>query len=132
MEMMGSEPGTVMCSGCDVCDGDNSATEEGRDELLDFFGLNGRRYDRNSAILHLGGAGTAVLPRCAGSGLLSRWTRKDIALLVAAGKRAGLVEESQAFPWKGRMGLTEAGMRSWKKSRSRGSAILSPFSRKGI
>ncbi len=122
LEMMGSQPGTVICSGCDVCDGTASASVEGRDELLDFFGRNGARHDRNSAIFHLYGSG---------SGILSRWSRKDIALLISEGKRAGIIDEALSFPWKGKLRLTETGKQSWNAKRSRSSAFFSLFYRRG-
>ncbi len=110
MRMMGAEPGSVLCSGCDVCEGRARNSAEGMEELLDFFGRNGRRHNKKASILLLSGKGKAGLRRCAGSGSLSGWEMRDLALLVASGKQAGILGESGSFPWKGKLFLTRRGL----------------------
>ncbi len=96
------------CSGCDVCGG-GPGSPEGLGEIMEFFTVNARRFDTAEAtrlltqgILETKGP-SGDPPLCAGSGLLTGWSRRETRSLIAEALRRHYLEKYPAFPWKGRI-----------------------------
>lgn len=106
--MMGVDKESVICTGCDICDGQQEEVE-GLSSVLSFFLINGRRFDRKQGAKMLSGKKKSMLSWGACSGTLSSWTTHEVDEAIGATLRAGMLEEGKGFPWQGRLGITKTG-----------------------
>lgn len=94
------------CSGCDRCEGSESAGLEGEAEISLFARANARRFTIEEALLLLRGEAKAggEPPRCAGWGAMEDWEARDASRAMAEALRLGLARAHAAWPWRGKLG----------------------------